>query len=169
MPVRDLKYRSSRTNGRCRVSRVGVDPELGMEISKPSAAQRCDDETVTFQRAWPPQGSTHHHNGGVLRLLAPREFRHHRCVGRLLAVHANKEITSGTLLQPIFVATHPSWRAQLPLNSGLGGVRGVAAATAVGTFKASPLVVAGRRRSPWRVASQNQVPHYASRPVQIRG
>lgn len=40
---------------------VGVDPELGMGISKLSAAQRCDDETVTFQRAWPPRGSRHHH------------------------------------------------------------------------------------------------------------
>jgi hypothetical protein len=39
----------------------GVDPELGMGISELSAAQRCDDETVTFQRAWPPQGSTHNH------------------------------------------------------------------------------------------------------------
>ena len=40
---------------------VGPDPELGMGISSLSAAQRCDDDTVTFQRAWPPRGSTHHH------------------------------------------------------------------------------------------------------------
>jgi hypothetical protein len=40
---------------------VSADPELGMGISKLSAAPRCDDDTVTFQRAWPSQGSRHHH------------------------------------------------------------------------------------------------------------
>jgi hypothetical protein len=28
---------------------VGADPELGVGISKLSAAQRCEDDTVTFQ------------------------------------------------------------------------------------------------------------------------
>jgi hypothetical protein len=35
---------------------VDADPELGMGISKLSAAQRSDDDTATFQCAWPPPG-----------------------------------------------------------------------------------------------------------------
>ena|SRR6185312_7919963 len=35
---------------------VVAGSELCVGISKLSAAQRCDDDTVTFQRAWPPPG-----------------------------------------------------------------------------------------------------------------
>ena len=48
---------------------VGADPELGVGISRLSAAQRCDDHTVTFQRAWPPREVRTTTNGGVLRLF----------------------------------------------------------------------------------------------------
>jgi hypothetical protein len=53
---------------------VGADPQLGMGIPKRSAAHRCDDHTIRFQRAWPPRGVGTTTNGGVLRLLAPLEF-----------------------------------------------------------------------------------------------
>ena len=43
------------------VALVGADPELGVRILKLSPAQLGDDDAVTFQRAWPLQGSTHHH------------------------------------------------------------------------------------------------------------
>jgi len=43
---------------------VGTNPELGVGISKLSAAKRCDDGTVTFQRPYPPRE--------VRRLSPPR-------------------------------------------------------------------------------------------------
>jgi hypothetical protein len=96
---------------------VGGDPEFGMGISKLSAAQRCDDGTVTFQRAWPPQGSTQHRQWlcpqavgtpSSPKIVASDDY------WRSMPTH---EITRG--IQPTSVATQPSWRAHLLLNSGL--------------------------------------------------
>jgi hypothetical protein len=67
---------------------VTADPELGMGISKLPAAQRCDDDTVAFQRAWPPRGSTHHQQRwcpqavgapGVLRRSLRRPIMGRQC------------------------------------------------------------------------------------------
>jgi hypothetical protein len=52
-------------------------------------AQRCDDHTVTFQRAWPPWEVRTTTTGGVGRLFTPLEISEDRCVGRLVAVKAN--------------------------------------------------------------------------------
>jgi hypothetical protein len=81
-------------------------------------------------------------NGGVLRLLAPLEFSEDRCVDRLLAVNANPRDYERNIASTEIWCNTSEWRAHPALNSGLGGVRGVAAATALG---ANPVMRRNRR------------------------
>jgi hypothetical protein len=81
-------------------------------------------------------------NGGVLRLLAPLEFSEDRCVGRLLAVNANPREHERDIASTDICCNTSEWRAHPPLNSGLSGVRDIAAATAMG---ANPVMRRNRR------------------------
>ena len=101
-----------------------------MAFCRPSGVMITPSHFSVRGRRWEVGTTT---NGGVLRLFARFQFAEDRCVGRLLAVNANRDHDNARGIALTDTRCNTSeLAAHRPLNSGLGGTRGVAAATAVG-------------------------------------
>src|SRR5258707_3066069 len=97
-----------------------------MAFCRPSGVMITPSHFSVRGRRWEVGTTT---NGGVLRLFARFEFAEDRCVGRLLAVKCgHRGIT--TMRGTDTGCNTSELAARPPLNSGLGGARGVAAAAA---------------------------------------